>query len=233
MDAPTNVDTDGYADADPDDMEFIEKLADNVGVALTMGYASPIGGESERSVNVDGVFGDTLMAPKFLRGLDSKTGERRTFRFDRIVWLRLANGAIVRENPAWFATALVRKALQLEVSLPPLKVETPLRLVITAGPESHPSELSGTLEEAVVDPRSYGVRAWLKLRPDRPFNGSRRVQRFSLLPDQPGHPLYSIREEEDGEDIEDVYAWLAALCGRDSNGWPLAPVDDRVNGLNL
>lgn len=99
------------------------KIADNVGLTIGFDYINAMGQPSQRAVQIDGIFGGSLDDPHFIHGLDARSGERRTFRVDRIQRLMREDGPI-EKNIGWAIGAMVRDHGGLPHHLPPFDLET-------------------------------------------------------------------------------------------------------------
>lgn len=106
------------------------KLADNCDVTIAFAYVDANGFPSERSVLIDGIYGHSLAQPAYCIGLDSRSGERRTFRFDRMRSVRIEGGEPVDADAAHLVGRAVLLKAGLPLELP--RLEGPLRPTLVA-----------------------------------------------------------------------------------------------------
>lgn len=229
MSAAKCLETHGHVDLADDDLEFVEKLASNLGLSLRIGYANKAGEHSIRTIEIDGVFGEHILAPRYLRAVDSESGERRTFDIHSIVGLVMPNRAVATTNVPFYVAALIRQQLGLGLLRLPLSYSEPAQLVVEVIDAGSATSVSGELKAFTLEHRRYGSRSYLTIKPDQPFNGSRRPIKMDMLPNVTGYDMKtagSISCGQTGEVIADLYSWVAAHLELNSNGWPLPDFSD-------
>lgn len=196
---------------DFDDEHRAPKLADNVDVPLSFEYGGPSGSQIERTVLVDGVYGESLDAPTYIRGLCALRREPRTFRVDRIRRLRMDQGYIETDVAYWVG-ALIKARVGLTPGEPPrtLRVDRPVALTLM-GQGGKAVEYVGRLGEvALCYPASGPVwRGGFVGRPRR--GGPDRPLNVAFGPNAGRwRPVVEATDLETGEVIEDVAAWAQA-----------------------
>lgn len=211
----TTLEADGEVGADDDDLPFALKLADNLGARVRVLYLNEAGELSDREIVIDGLYGDSLDRPRYMRGLDSKSGERRTFRTDRVLavceasgWIKAAPylfGDLAREMRAKAEGA--RSAGRLEA----VDVSPNLPLIIedqdAAGVVA---TWDAVLKRFSVRHSTAGLEAivFLELRP-RGATGPRKLARYVIEP--PGvsdRALTAVYDPATGEAVDDLYGYV-------------------------
>lgn len=216
----TTIDTHGHVGADDDDLLYLDKLADNVGVTLSIDYVDRFGSWSQRQISVDGVFGGSLLEPRYLRAEDKLSGARRTFAISQIAALHLETGTERGARIPWFVGHAVRTAAGAERERAPFDLQLALGADVDLEFEGETITRTGTITRAAVAYAHWGARAFLMFAPAAPIGGSRRQRRLQLLPGTAGLPIAGLRAQHGGEPIDDVYGWIALAAGLTLDGWP-------------
>lgn len=198
---------------DFDDEHRDRKLADNVDIPVVLTYRTPDGRVSTRALLIDGVYGQTLGHPTYIRGLDSQSREVRTFRTDRILTLGVGD-AEVRENIPYILGLMVRDKAGLPELLPPQSVhlDRPVRLTVR-GVNGQPIDMTGRLCELELRYERQG-KVWQGVLIKDPAPG-RRAGRTTVQWGSPRFPRNLVLEAYDGETgevIESVDDWLRGLA---------------------
>lgn len=219
MNDATIFDRDGWVGSDPDDLDYVNKLADNVGVVLDVEYDDPDRGCARRLIEVDGVFGEDMLAPRFLRAHDLSTGARCLFAVSAVKAIHLDGGVERGERVPWFIGHAIRVAAGEPKERAPFSHRVDLAATVRIELDGRWLDVRGVIVRAEVRYAFWGVRAFFTVRPDEPIGGSRRARRVRLLPDNPGLPLAMVCDGA-GLEIGDVYGWLAKAGGLTVDGWP-------------
>lgn len=213
----------GHVDPHDDDMEYFDKQASNVGLPLRAAYRNRDGVESIRTIDIDSVFGESLSFPRYIRGLDSISGERRTFDVNSIIAVILPNLGVATEHVPFFVGTMIRRQFGLETPRAPIKFTMPLPLIVELVDDGEIHTINGALKELSLEHRSYGPRFYLTIKPDTAYKGSRRPIKMDLIPTITGYDMKTANGvfcAETGEEIKDIYGWAAAQLGLNEDGWP-------------
>lgn len=211
------LEVDGSVDSAADDLMHHAKLASQVGMMLRFTYADQTGSLTSRAITIDGVFGDSLNEPKYVIGFCHLRKERRMFKIYSIQSVFLPTGEMVSEGIPQIVTAMIRQHLGLGYAKTTMSFKEPVALVVDVVEGGAVSTVAGVLVEYTYESRSYGPRSYLSLKPDAPFNGSRRWIKMDMIPDITGYDMKSagsVSCGETGEAIDDFYEWAAAKLGR-------------------
>lgn len=218
-----SLEINGSVHSAADDLEYQTKVASQVGLVLKFSYEDQMGNLTSRAITIDGVFGETLLEPKYLIGFCALRKERRMFKIYSIQSVYLPSGALVTENIPYFVTAMIRQHLGLDYPSAPLSFKEPVPLVVDVVEGGSVTSVAGVLVDYTYENRSYGPRSYLSLKPDEPFNGSRRWIKMDMIPEITGYDMKSagsVSCGETGETIENFYQWAALRLDRNSDGWP-------------
>jgi hypothetical protein len=213
----------GSVDAAPDDLAAYTKLASHVGLLIRFSYVDQTGSLTSRAVTIDGVFGASLDDPQYLIGLCQLRKDRRMFKVRSIQSVYLPTGALVTENIEYYVTAMIRQHLGLGYAKAPLTFKEPVSLVVDVVQGGAVCSVAGVLVEYTYEIRSYGPRSYLSLKPEEPFNGSRRAIKMDMISEITGYDMKSVGSVScgvTGETIEDFYQWAASKLSRNRDGWP-------------
>lgn len=181
------------------------KIADNVGAAITFVYG---GSGQPRTVLIDGVYGISLDAPTYVRGRDSRTGEARSFRVDRITALIFEGEAPVESEIAWRIGVAIRNALGMPARPRPRQwlVGKPAQ-VVTSSYGAPPEVRVGEVKAAAT---SYGHGELIEMTfSGRPLGGGRA----STIQIEAGagarrRVLLELSDPTTGEIVENLSDWL-------------------------
>jgi hypothetical protein len=183
------------------------KVADNVGAVASIIYASETA--EPRELTIDGIYGRCIDSADYVRGPDSRTGENRTFRVDRIVALVRQDGSQIRENIPWWIGALARNALGLELTEAPRtwSLARAVRMSISSyGRDAIAYEGQITAAELRYGGGPFLVFAFT----GRPLTGARRLNTFEVTagPGADRRVLLELIDLATGEVVDDVRSWL-------------------------
>lgn len=183
------------------------KVADNVGAVVNIIYASEAA--EPRELTIDGVYGRCIDSADYVRGPDSRTGQSRTFRVDRIVALVRQDGSEIRENIPWWIGALARNALGLDMTEPPRTwtLAAPVRISVSSYGRD-PLTYEGRFTAAEL--RYGGGPVLVFAFTGRPLTGARRVNTFEVSagPAAERRVLIELTDLATGEVVDDVRSWL-------------------------
>lgn len=145
------------------------------------------------------------------------------FKVRSIQSVYLPAGVLVTENIGYYVTAMIRQHLGLGYAKAPLAFKEPVPLVVDVVEDGAAISVAGVLVVYTYEIRSYGPRSYLSLKPDEPFNGSRRAIKMDMIPAITGYDMKSVGSVScgvTGETIENFYQWAATQLGRTKDGWP-------------
>lgn len=183
------------------------KLADDLALPIHFRYVNADGKASERAVMIDGVYGDSLDAPRFIRGLDSNSREVRTFRVDRIVSVNDGNRGLT-DDVGWWIGNLVRHHLGEATSRPPYSMLADLPIALAVEHGSRPVEsISGRIVEITRQYSGAGAVVDITVADDASKN-SRLSYIVRVSGPTRGRRLIEAHDPETGEIIPDVEQWV-------------------------
>lgn len=200
------------------------KVADNVGAPLSFTYATPGSEPRQRGLIIDGVYGPSIDAPSYIRGLDARSRDARTFRVDRIQSISRGDGSLITEDIGWWIGAMAREAAGLPL------VRQPCRWEIRAGVEISVEYDSGRLDRfqgQITDARLiYRAAPVVIAAFEGRLKHGGRSRRFEVEigPDAQRRRVSEIVDMETGEVVEDLAAWLDDRAQR-----PPSDSDDSLN----
>lgn len=216
----TTLEADGKVGADDDDLPFALKLADNLEARVRVLYLNDAGELSDREIVIDGLYGDSLDHPRYMRALDGKSAERRTFRTDRVLaicegarWIKAAPhmfGDLAREARAKAAGAREfagLKAVDLSPNLP--------LLIEDQDAAGSVRMWDAILRRFLVKHSTAGLEAivFFELCP-RGATAPRKLARYIIEP--PGvseRTLTAVYDPATGEAVDDLYGYVTGANG--------------------
>jgi hypothetical protein len=215
----TTLETHGFVGADNDDLPWATKLADNLSIRVRIRYANDAGAYSERTIEIDGVFGSDLDNILYLRAFDGLSGERRTFRVDRILEVTTRTGWS-RDCGAALSKA-VRVAAGLAQERPNLDARVALKVLIEDQDEAGAlRRMEGIFERLTVRFDEHGVTAIVvaSLRIAGTEDDLKKARYVIEPPGTMKREIVAIFDGETGEYIDDLYAWASAAAGLGTEG---------------
>ncbi len=196
--------------AQPTEFDLGPAVGKGFSLGLRIDYVSVGGARSTRNVLVDQAIGGCLDSPEYIRGHDELTGERRTFRIERIEAIRKDSGAIT-DNIGWLIGQMIKLQLGEELNRKPevFEVERPIILDVTDY-EGREVRYEGRLIGARFDYVPRGPVLTLDLDA-KPADGSRRRSRFKarIGPGAYGRTVNEMFDGDTGEVITEHFDWLA------------------------
>lgn len=179
-------------------------LVSGVGLEMRIDYTDG----PARVVKIEEVYGHCLDHPTYIRGYDSRSGEVRTFRTDRITRL---HGRESQENISWFIGQLLKLHLgRDDLNRPPqvFCCKRPVIVDVIHVDGTH-QQFAGIVADAEFHYRYGG--ACLRIRiSGAPSDGSGRRRVFTVTagPSAYGRQFSEIYDGETGAVVEDVLDWL-------------------------
>lgn len=181
------------------------KLADRINATLAIEYCNADGETSSRALTVESLFGHTLDWPMYVIGHDSKSGERRTFRLDRIRSVEGTEGPVTDDIP-WHFGKLARDLAGVPHCAQPFAYRCPGDLLVE---QRYRGRSRTFLVKNPIYRQGYDERGVVKMVTGRLDCGDTAEIHISTPDDRRWH-VAALAVAETGEVIEDLAAWCTS-----------------------